>query len=128
MDAQVKIIAARLRWARENLDISPAIMAEANGITEQEYLKLESGEEDFSFTFLYKCALALDMDISELVSGSDPKLNFYNLTRAGGGMLIKREKDFDYRHVAPLLKNRKSEPFIVTAKYDEESLLFHKYS
>ncbi len=122
MDAQVKLIAARLKWARENLDIAPSVLASACDISVEEYLRLESGEEDFSFTFLYKCALALDMDISELVSGSDPKLNFYNLTRAGGGMLIKREKDFDYRHVAPLLKNRKSEPFIVTAKYDESAL------
>ncbi|MBO4452382.1 MAG: AMP-binding protein [Clostridia bacterium] len=121
MDVQVKLIAARLKWARENLDLTPEAMALASGVTTEEYLRLENGEADFSFTFLYKCANALDMDISELVSGSDPKLSFYNLTRAGGGMPIKREKGFDYRHVAPMLRNRKSEPFIVTAKYDEEA-------
>ena len=120
MDQQVQLIAARLRWARENLDISPAVMASENGMGVEEYLRLERGEEDFSFSFLFKCANTLGMDISELVSGADPKLNFYNLTRAGGGMLIKRDKEFDYRHVAPLLKNRKSEPFIVTAKYDKD--------
>ncbi|MBR4799987.1 MAG: cupin domain-containing protein, partial [Clostridia bacterium] len=120
MDQQVQLIAARLRWARENLEIAPAVMAEANGMSVEEYLRLERGEEDFSFSFLFKCANTLGMDISELVSGADPKLNFYNLTRAGGGMLIKRDKEFDYRHVAPLLKNRKSEPFIVTAKYDKD--------
>ena len=120
MDQQVQLIAARLRWARENLEISPAAMAEANGVSVEEYLRLERGEEDFSFTFLFKCANVLGMDISELVSGSDPKLNFYNLTRAGGGMPIRRDKEFDYRHVAPLLKNRKSEPFIVTAKFDKD--------
>ncbi len=115
-----KLIAGRLKWARENLDISVDSMAEACGTTEEEYVRLESGNEDFSFSFLFKCAKLLGMDISELVSGNDPKLDFYNLTRAGGGMPIKREKEFEYRHVAPLLKNRQSEPFIVTAKYDEE--------
>ncbi len=120
MEQQSKSIAARLKWARENLEIPASAMAEACGIGEAEYVKMERGEEDFSFSFLFKCAKLLGMDISELVSGSDPKLDFYNLTRAGGGMPIKREKGFDYRHVAPLLKNRVSEPFIVTAKYDEE--------
>ncbi len=121
MEAQTKLIAGRLKWARENLDIPVAEMAENCGIGEEEYLRMENGEEDFSFTFLFKCAKLLGMDISELVSGNDPKLDFYNLTRAGGGMPIKREKGFEYRHVAPLLKNRMSEPFIVTAKYEEEA-------
>ncbi|MBR5746109.1 MAG: helix-turn-helix transcriptional regulator [Clostridia bacterium] len=80
MDQQVQLIAARLRWARENLEIAPAVMAEANGMSVEEYLRLERGEEDFSFSFLFKCANTLGMDISELVSGADPKLNFYNLT------------------------------------------------
>lgn len=118
---QNKLIAGRLKWARENLDVPVSAMADACGIGEEEYLRLETGNEDFSFTFLFKCAKLLGMDISELVSGSDPKLDFYNLTRAGGGMPIKREKGFEYRHVAPLLKNRMSEPFIVTAKYEEDA-------
>ncbi len=118
---QNKLIAGRLKWARENLDVPVSAMADACGIDEAEYLRLETGDEDFSFTFLFKCAKLLGMDISELVSGSDPKLDIYNLTRAGGGMPIKREKGFEYRHVAPLLKNRMSEPFIVTAKYEEEA-------
>ena len=122
MEQQSKLIAERLKWARENLDIPASAMAEACGIGEEEYVRLENGEDDFSFTFLFKCAKLLGMDISELVSGSDPKLDFYNLTRAGGGITIKREKGFDYRHVAPLLKNRMSEPFIVTAKYDEDAV------
>ncbi len=121
MDAQTKLIAGRLKWARENLDIPVAEMAETCGIGEEEYVRMEKGEEDFSFTFLFKCAKLLGMDISELVSGNDPKLDFYNLTRAGGGMPIRREKGFEYRHVAPLLKNRKNEPFIVTAKYEEDA-------
>jgi len=118
---QTKLIAERLRGARLNAEISTAEMARICGIDEEKYLTLEKGEEDFSFTFLYNCANALGMDISELVSGDNPKLNFFNITRAGEGMPIKRREGFQYRHIAPLLKNRLSEPFIVTAKYDEEA-------
>jgi len=115
---QTAMIAERLKWARNLSDISVAEMAKATDVTPEVYIKLESGECDFSFTFLYKCAKRLGIDISELVSGSNPTLSFYNLTRKGEGMPIKRHSEFEYRHIAPYLKNRMSEPFVVTAKYD----------
>ena len=117
MEQQTKLIAERLRWARTNADIPPEELAKACGITTEEYLELEKGEQDFYFNFLYKCALALGMDISELVSGTDPKLDFFTLTRAGGGMPIRRNDGFQYRHLAPFLRHRLSEPFVVTALY-----------
>lgn len=118
MEQQTKLIAERLRWARINADLAPEVLAKACGITTEAYLELEKGEQDFYFNFLYKCALALGMDLSELVSGTDPKLDFFTLTRAGGGMPIRRQDGFQYRHVAPFLKHRLSEPFVVTAIYD----------
>ncbi len=118
MEQQTKRIAERLKWARINAEVSPETLATACGISVEEYLELEKGEKDFYFNFLYNCALAIGMDLSELVSGTDPKLGFFTLTRAGGGMPIKRDDGFVYRHVAPFLKNRLSEPFVVTALYD----------
>ena len=115
---QTAMIAERLKWARNLSDISVAEMAQATDVTPEVYVELESGECDFSFTFLYKCSKKLGIDISELVSGSNPTLSFYNLTRKGEGMPIKRHSEFEYRHIAPYLKNRMSEPFVVTAKYD----------
>ncbi len=120
MEQQTKLIAERLKWARTNAELSPDTLANACGITTEEYLELEKGEQDFYFNFLYKCALALGLDISELVSGTNPTLDFFTLTRAGGGMPIRRHEGFEYRHVAPFLKNRLSEPFVVTALYDPE--------
>ena len=87
-------------------DKSAAELAACTGMSEEAYLKMEEGAEDYSFTFLYKCAKALDLDISALVSGDDPKLSFYTLTRAGEGMPIKRRAGFNYRHLASKLKHR----------------------
>ncbi len=119
MNSATHYIAERLRMARINADISASQMAAAVGVDEKEYLRLEQGNDDYSFTFLYKCATALGMDIAELVSGEDPKLRFYNVNRKGDGMPIKRREGFDYRHIAPMLKNRAAEPFIVTARFSE---------
>lgn len=115
---QTKLIAERLKWARSISDISVEEMAKATDITPDAYKVLEEGESDFSFTFLFKCAKKLGMDISELVSGVNPTLSQYNITRKGEGMAIRRKAAFDYQHIAPYLKNRLSEPFIVNAKYD----------
>ena len=115
---QQKMIAERLKWARDILHISVEEMAKAADVSPDVYRTLENGDNDFSFAFLFKCSKKLGMDISELVSGSNPTLSFYNLTRKGEGMLIKRRSEFEYRHIAPYLKNRIAEPFVVTAKYD----------
>ena len=115
---QTKMIAERLKWARDILHISVEEMAKATDVSPDVYRTLESGDNDYSFAFLFKCSKKLGMDISELVSGSNPTLSFYNLTRKGEGMLIKRRSEFEYRHIAPYLKNRIAEPFVVTAKYD----------
>ncbi|MGI6716830.1 MAG: helix-turn-helix domain-containing protein [Eubacteriales bacterium] len=63
---QTKLIAERLKWARSISDISVEEMAKATDITPDAYKVLEEGESDFSFTFLFKCAKKLGMDISEL--------------------------------------------------------------
>lgn len=104
LHTETRQIAARLRGARMTADKSAAELAACTGMSEEAYLKMEEGAEDYSFTFLYKCAKALDLDISALVSGDDPKLSFYTLTRAGEGMPIKRRAGFNYRHLASKLK------------------------
>ena len=101
MEQQTKLIAEPLKWARINADVSPEALASACGITAEEYRELEKGEKDFYLNFLYNCALTLQMDLSELVSGTDPKLGFFTLTRAGGGMPIRKGGGFQYRHMAP---------------------------
>ncbi len=121
MDMRTRDIAARLKWARTNSDITIERMASIIGVTPSEYRKYENGEQDFYFSHLYKAAVALGIDISELVSGENPKLNYYDVTRANGGMPIKRSEGFVYRHLAPMLKNRLSEPFMVTAMFDSEA-------
>lgn len=37
----------------------------------EEYIAQESGDEDLSFTFLYKCADKLGVDVIELLTGEN---------------------------------------------------------
>ncbi|MFI3229754.1 MAG: AMP-binding protein [Bacillota bacterium] len=115
--------AERLKGLRKELKVSCEEMAEATGVSLQEYIDAEEGVTDPNFTFLYKCAIKLGVDLSTIVSGDNPKLESFTLTRGGVGMEINRREGFDYTHLAYLLKDRLAEPFLVTAKYSD-SLAF----
>lgn len=120
MEPNIKEVAGRIRALREDLDISQQEMAEATGRSLAEYAAQESGDQDLSFTFLYKCAKKLGVDVIELLTGENPHLTGYTLTRAGDGLSIKRRAGFEYLHKAPHLKDKLAEPFLVTAPYLEE--------
>lgn len=117
---EIKMMANRIKELRTVCDVSVSEMAKVTGLSEAEYLEMESGTRDLSFTFLHKCAQRFNIDISELVMGDMPKLSKYTLSRAGEGMPIKRREGFNYQHIAPLLRSRLADPFVVTAKYSRK--------
>ena len=132
MEVRLKEIAERIRCLRDILNISEEEMAKACGMTVEQYREKEAGSEDFSFSFLLKCAEVLGVDMIELVTGEEPRLTFYSVVRQGRGLPIKRRKGFTYQHLGYLFKDKKCEPFLVTAPYSEEEqnapihLSYHK--
>ncbi|MCX4367353.1 MAG: XRE family transcriptional regulator [Clostridia bacterium] len=116
----LKNIATRIKGLREMSDISVDEMAEITGKSVEEYIGLESGEKDFSFTFLYNCAKKLGVGITDILTGISPTLSYYSIERAGSGLPINRRRNFTYMHVAPYFKHRIAEPFVVSAPYIEE--------
>lgn len=120
MEPNIKEVAGRIRALREDMGITQQEMADATGRSLSEYAAQESGEQDLSFTFLYKCAKKLGVDVIEILTGENPHLSGYTLTRAGEGLSIKRRAGFEYLHKAARLKDKLAEPFVVTAPYLEE--------
>ncbi|MCL2529676.1 MAG: XRE family transcriptional regulator [Coriobacteriia bacterium] len=116
-EPQIQEVVTRIRSLREDSDISLEQMAEATGRSVEEYKAQESGEQDFSFTFLYKCATTLGVDVIELLTGEAPNLTGYELTNKGEGLVIKRRAGFEYLHKAPFFRNKLAEPFVVTAPF-----------
>ena len=122
MENQYKLTGERIQEIRQVLEIPVSEMAALTEMSEQEYLKHESGEVDCPFAFLYTCAKRFGVDVSVLIAGETPKLSFYTVTRSGNGLPIKRRRDLHYHHLAPQLKNRCSEPLMVKAQYQDESM------
>ena len=114
MDERLMLIAERLKALREILDVSAADMAAAVGMDEESYLEYEMGKNDFSFSFLYSAAGRLSVDIVDLMTGETPRLSVCSFVKNGKGLKLERRKEYRYEHLAPIFKNKKMEPFIVT--------------
>jgi len=113
-------ISQRIRAMRELCGITPAEMAEATGLTEDQYFNCEEGSVDFPFSFISKCADRFGIDAVELITGENPRLKGYVVTHDGMGLPVQRWSGYDYRHLAPYFADKAADPFLVRAPYVEE--------
>jgi len=119
LDGRIKEVAERIKTLREIVGLSEEEAAEKTSVSLEKYKQIESGESDFSFSFICLCARALSVDVTDLLEGQSATLSGYELTRAGEGMKIVRRKEFEYNNLASLFKHRIAEPFLVTAPFSE---------
>ena len=121
LDFQIREMAARIRALREIEGLSAAEMAQKTGITEEEYLRCEDGKSDLNFAFLYRCAMALGVDVTDIIEGSSPTLKSYTLTRAGKGQKVGNAHGMTYYNLAYAFRNRIADPLLVRSIYDEQA-------
>ena len=118
LDLRIKEMARRIYELREIETLTTAEMAAKTGVTEQEYIDCESGKSDLNFAFLYRCAQALRVDVTDIIEGSSPRLVGYTVTRKGEGQRIEQAHGMVYYNLASAFKNRIAEPLYVVSGYD----------
>ena len=121
VDYQIREMAARIRELRELEGISVEAMADKVGCSAEEYPEYEAGKRDMHFTFIYRCAIALNVNVTEIIEGTSPKLRSYTLTRAGGAQVISSAHGMTYYNMAYAFQNRIAEPLYVRSVYDESA-------
>jgi len=121
LDFKIKEMAARIRELREIEGYTTDEMALKTGVAESEYIACENGESDLNFAFIYRCALAFNVDVSSIIEGSTPKLTNYVFTKAGKGQKIEKAHGMTYFNLASKFKNKIAEPLFVEATYSEEN-------
>lgn len=116
MEEAIKQIGERLKGLREALDISVQEMAETCGISEEKYLKMETGESELSVSKLYKVSRKYDISLDTLMFGEEPHMSSYFLTRRGKGMSVERRYAYKYQSLASGFSGRRADPFLVTVE------------
>ncbi|MBR4579480.1 MAG: AMP-binding protein [Oscillospiraceae bacterium] len=117
---QLMEVALRIRELREIMGYSTEEMAKRTGVSEEQYLAYEMGAEDFPFTFLHKCALALGVELIQLLEGHSAKLSSYTVTRRGMGLVTAIEDGIMIQDMAAMFRQKLATPYWVTYQYSDE--------
>ena len=121
LDFKIREMAARIRELREIEGLTVYEMAAKTGVDAEEYSLCEAGEKDLNFAFIYRCALALNVDVTDIIEGHSPTLKSFTVTRAGEGQQIANAHGMTYYNLAYAFQNRIAEPLYVCCAYDEEA-------
>lgn len=120
MTKQNKEIAQRIQMLREDLSYSIDQIAGMLEIDAKMYSDYETGEMDFPISLLENISKIYNIELSILITGSEPKLSVYSVTRKGEGTIIKRNSEYNYEALCANFSHKKIEPFEVTIPLGEE--------
>ncbi len=121
LDFKIREMAGRIKELREIVGLTPAEMAVKTDVSIEEYIECESGKGDLNFAFIYRCALALGVNVTDIIEGHSPTLRSYTVTRQGAGQEIANAHGMTYYNLAYAFQNRIAEPLYVRSAYDEEA-------
>ena len=113
LNYRISEMAERIKELREIVGFTPAEMADKTDVTIEEYLECERGNRDLNFAFLYRCAMAFNVDVTDIIEGKSPKLVSYTVTKKGEGQVIDRAHGMEYANLAASFKNKICEPLYV---------------
>ncbi len=118
LDFKIKEMAGRIRALRELEGLSVEEMAVKTGVTAAEYTECESGKSDLNFAFIYRCAMALNVNVTDIIEGYSPTLKSYTVTRFGAGQKVSQAHGMTYYNLAYAFRDRIAEPLYVRSVYD----------
>ena len=121
LDYKIQEMAARIRELREIQNLTVEQMAKKTDVTVDEYLSCEAGKSDLNFAFIYRCAMALSVNVTDIIEGYSPNLKSYSVTRAGLGQKVAQAHGMTYYNLAYAFQNRIAEPLYVRSVYDENA-------
>ncbi|MBN2103970.1 cupin domain-containing protein [bacterium] len=125
MSKQLIQIAKRLKRIREENEMSLEWAAAALESSPAELQAFESGEEEIPVSFLYMAAKKYGVDLSELLTGEEPQLKLFALTRKGKGVSVDRQKEYDYQSLCTQFAHKKVEPLLVTVPPEPQTAESH---
>ena len=117
--AELGEVARRIKEMREIMGYSETEMAVKTEVSVREYLQFERGKTDMPFTFIYKCAMAFGIGITDLLEGHAARLTSYTVTRKSEGIDTAREDGILIQNLAPKFRDKIAQPYWVKYEYSE---------
>ncbi len=117
---QLLDIAQRIRAMREISEYSTREMAERIEIPESLYMQYERAEVGLPFTFIHKCDLVFNVELTDLLEGNSARLSSYTVTRRDRGLVTASEDGITIQDMASKFRHKLATPYWVTYEYSEQ--------
>ena len=114
MTRQNKEIAQRIMSLREDNGLTVEEMAAKLNMQPADYTIMDSGEIDLPISLLETISQIFGIQFSILITGDEPKLRVYSVTRKGEGTHINRKQEYSYEALASNFQGKNMIPFEVT--------------
>ncbi|MBQ2818443.1 MAG: helix-turn-helix transcriptional regulator [Clostridia bacterium] len=114
MSEHIMGIAARIRELREISDITIEEMANNLNVSVETYEAYETGLIDIPISVLIAISECFNVEVGALLTGGDPRLVMYSVTRAGKGVDMAHSFGYKYQSLAYNFSGKVAEPFQVT--------------
>jgi transcriptional regulator with XRE-family HTH domain len=128
MNTQIKQIAERIHGLREVLNVSVADAAEKCKVTEAELIRYESGTSDIPVSFICQFAQCYGVECTTLMSGEEPHMSTYFVTRKGTGVSVERTRAYKYLALAHGFKQAKIAPFEVSVEPNDLPVMLNTHA
>jgi len=116
MQEKIEQVAARIRDLRKIRGLEADVLARELKLPPDQYRQFESGTADIPVSVLYQLAQRLGVELSDLLTGEEPRLRTYTVTRSGRGVSVDRRGEYKYQSLAHNFVRKKAEPFLVTVE------------
>ena len=116
MQEKIEQVAARIRDLRKIHGVEVEVLARELKLPTDQYQRFENGAADIPVSVLYQLAQRFGVELSDLLTGEEPRLRTYTVTRSGRGVSVDRRREYEYQSLAHNFVHKKAEPFLVTVK------------
>jgi transcriptional regulator with XRE-family HTH domain len=123
MSDEMKLLAGRLKEIREICGFSVDETAARLGVPAARYLGYEDSGDNIPISVLYALANVYGVDITELLTGSSPRLSNYCVVKKGQSTGVDRYPGYHFDSLAYNFKRRIMEPLLVTVAPDEKEMV-----
>jgi transcriptional regulator with XRE-family HTH domain len=110
MQEKIEQVAARIRDLRKIRGVEVDVLARELKLPPDEYRQFENGAADIPVSVLYQRAQRLGVELSDLLTGEEPRLRTYTVTRSGRGVSVDRRREYKYQSLAHNFVHKKAEP------------------
>lgn len=114
MQERIREIADRIRELRELSGFSTEEIAGRLKIPADQYTRYEQGQADIPASLLFELAAVFQVELGLLLTGEEPRMHFYSVTRRNKGTSVERREAYRYQNLAANFIHAKAEPFLVT--------------